>query len=322
MFKAVMIAAVAAAGFGFAPAMAQDSYPTKPIRILVGFPAGGSTDVLARAAAQEARKILGQELVVVNRPGATSTIAMTEVANAAPDGYTIGLVPSGVTTLTPFIMNLRTDLLGSTEALIVAGAQRTGIAVHADSPFKSMNDLFAAMRESPGKYSVGTPGAGTTGHIILRVIMQEEKLQGNIAPFQGDAPVVQALLGQHIDAAFMSAAGFSEMVRAGKFRVIASLDDERLDVAPDVPTLREQGFDYVSGTLQYFLAPKGLPDAIRERLIDALTKATSAPSYVEIARKNTLYGPSELKGAALDAHFLKIRAANAELVKRLGVGRN
>ncbi len=321
MSKISLLAAMAAAILVHVPAQAQSNYPTKPIRILVGFPAGGSTDVLARAAANEARKILGQELIVINKPGATSTIAITEVANSPPDGYTIGIAPSGVTTMTPFFINVRTDLLANTEALIIAGAQRTGIVVHADSPIKSVKELFDAMRASPGKISMGTPGAGTTGAIILRVIMQENNIPGSMVPFQGDAPVVQALLGKHVDSAFMSAAGFSEMIRAGKMRLIASMEHERLENAPDVPTLKEQGYNFVAATLQYFMAPKGLPPAIRAKLIDALTKATSMPSYVNLAKKSTLYGPSKVTGAELDAQFMKARDEYALLVKKLGVGR-
>lgn len=323
LIRNMMLAALAASCVTCAPvrALAQDKYPSKPIRIFVGFPAGGSTDVLARAAANEARKILGQELIVINKPGATSTIAVTEVATSAPDGYTIGIAPSGVTTLTPYFINVRTDLLANTEALIVAGAQRTGLVVHADSPIKSVKELFGAMQANPGKISIGTPGAGTTGAIILRVILQENNFPGSMVPFQGDAPVMQALLGKHVNAAFMSAAGFSEMIRAGKMRLIASMENDRLENAPDVPTLKEQGFNYVAATLQYFMAPKGLPPAIRARLIDALTKATAMPSYVNLAKKSTLYGPSKLTGSELDAHFLKVRDENAILVKRLGVGR-
>lgn len=302
-------------------AQAQGAYPSKQIRIFVGFPAGGSTDVLARAAAHEARAILGQELIVINKAGATSTIAMGEVANAAPDGYTIGIVPSGVMTLTPLVQSVASDLLDRTEALIVAGAQRTGIAVEATSPYKTINELFEAMKAKPGKISIGTPGAGTSGHIILRAIMADKKLEGNMVPFQGDAPVVQAVLGKHVDAGFMSAAGFSEMIRANKMRLIASMEDERLDVAPDVPTLIQQGHNFTSGTLQYFLAPKGLPPEIRKKLIVALTEATSKPSYVNLAKKNSLYGPSKMTGAELDAYFLKVREESRQLVTRLGIGR-
>lgn len=319
MKRIVTIAAAAMVLAG--AAQAQGAYPTKQIRILVGFPAGGSTDVLARAAAHEARSILGQELIIINKPGATSTIAMGEVASSAPDGYTIGIAPSGVMTLTPLVQTVPADLLDRTEALIVAGAQRTGIATEANAPYKTINDLFAAMKANPGKISIGTPGAGTTGHIILRAIMLDQKLEGNLVPFQGDAPVVQALLGGHVNAGFMSAAGFSEMIRAKRMRLLASMEDERLDVAPEVPTLIEQGFNYTSGTLQYFMAPKGLPPEIRKRLIAALTEATSRPAYVELAKKNSLYGPSKMTGAELDAYFIKVREASQQLVTRLGIGR-
>ena len=172
MKRIVTIAAAAMVLAG--AAQAQGAYPTKQIRILVGFPAGGSTDVLARAAAHEARSILGQELIIINKPGATSTIAMGEVASSAPDGYTIGIAPSGVMTLTPLVQTVPADLLDKTEALIVAGAQRTGIATEANAPYKTINDLFAAMRANPGKISIGTPGAGTTGDGVLHFLSRSK----------------------------------------------------------------------------------------------------------------------------------------------------
>lgn len=312
-----LMAALAAPAF----AQAQSDFPRQQIRVLVGFPAGGSTDVLARMTAQEARRLANFDMIVVNRPGATSTIAMNEVANAAPDGYTIGIVPSGVMTLTHLFQNTRPDLLEATSALMVAGKQRTGLSVKADSPIRTMKDFVAAARANPGKMSVGTPGAGTTVSLILRAIFMQEKIDAPLVPMNGDAPVVVALLGGHVSAGTTSAAGFAEHIRAGTMRLIASMEDERSDVAPDVQTLIEQGYDYHSGTLQYYMAPKGIAPDIRKKLIDVLIAATSTPAFVDVAKKNSLYGPSKMTGDELDAYFLKEREKAVALAGRLGVKR-
>lgn len=317
-------AAVVACGLALAatPAFTQSNFPSRPIRIMVGFAPGGSTDVLARVAAQEARKHLGQELLVVNKPGAAATIAMADVANADPDGYTIGLTPSGVMTMTPLFQNVRGDLLDVTSALVVAGRQRTGLVVRADSPLRNVKDLLAAARAKPGTVSIGTPGAGTGVAVLMQAIILQEKSDINLVPMQGDAPVVQALMGSHVSAGTTSAAGFAEQIRGGTFRLIASMDNERLDVAPDVPTLIEQGYDLYSGTLQYFMAPKKTPADVKAKLIDALEKAVQSPTFVEIAKKNVLHWPTKMKGEELDAYFQKDRTDSIALVKKLGLGKN
>ena len=276
--KFVVALAACSIALGSASAFAQANFPSKPIRIMVGFAPGGSTDVLARVAAQEARKHLGQELLVVNKPGAAATIAMADVANADPDGYTIGLTPSGVMTMTPLFQNVRGDLLDVTSALVVAGRQRTGLVVRADSPLRNVKDLLAAAKAKPGTISIGTPGVGTGVAVLMQAIILQEKSDINLVPMQGDAPVVQALMGNHVAAGTTSAAGFAEQIRGGTFRLIASMDNERLDVAPDVPTLIEQGYNLYSGTLQYFMAPKKTPPEIKAKLIDALEKARFSPA--------------------------------------------
>lgn len=302
-------------------AVAQSNYPNRPIRLMVGFAAGGSTDVLARVAAQEARKYLGQEVIVINKPGAAATIAMADVANAEPDGYTIGITPSGVMTMTPLFQNVRGDLLDATAALVVAGRQRTGLVVRSDSPIRSVKDLLEAARAKPGTISIGTPGVGTGVAVLMQAIIVQEKSDINLVPFQGDAPVVQALIGGHVAAGTTSAAGFAEHVRAGTMRLIASMDNERLDVSPDTPTLIEQGYNLFSGTLQYFLAPKQIPADVKAKLVGALSAAVQTPAFVEVAKKNGLFWQTKMTGAELDAYFQKDRAEATALVAKLGLGR-
>ena len=298
--------------------VSAQTFPTKPIRILVGFPPGGSTDVLARTLAQEARGAVG-EVVIINKPGAAVTVMMAELVSSSPDGYTIGITPSTALTLAHQFQNIRPDLLESTEALIMVGRQRVGMATSKDSPHKTVEDFMAAARANPGKLSLGIPGAGTSVDLMLRALLAHEKVEANIVPFQGDAPVVTALLGGHITAGAFAAGGWAPQVREGALRLLASFEADRADVAPDVPTLAELGYGLKGNAIQYMLAPKGLPPPVAQKLIEAFRAASLSPGYIDIARKNALYDKESPSGHQLDRQLLADRAELATLVERLGL---
>jgi tripartite-type tricarboxylate transporter receptor subunit TctC len=305
-----------------APAAAQGDFPTRPIRLLVGFPPGGSTDVLARTLAQESRKAFGQDVIVINKPGASGALAALDVVASPADGYTIGISPSSTFTLAYHFQNIRPDLLENTSALTVAGRQRIGIAIKSDSPIRTLPDLIEAARKEPGKVSVGIPGTGTMVELISRAVFQQAKVDVNIVPFQGDAPIVTAILGGHVTAGSFAAGGWAPQVRAGSLRLLASMEEERAEAAPDVPTVMELGYPLKGASIQYLYAPKGLPAALRKRLIDVLLEASRSPNYVDIASKNALYDANATTGDALDQYLLKDRAGIAELVTSLGLKKN
>ena len=144
----------------------------------------------------------------------------------------------------------------------------------------------------------------------------------NIVPFQGDAPIVTAILGGHITAGSFAAGGWAPQVRAGTLRLLASMEEERAEAAPDVPTVMELGYPLKGASIQYLYAPKGLPAAVRKRLIDVLLDASRSPNYVDIASKNALYDANATTGDALDQYLLKDRAGIAELVTGLGMKKN
>ena len=300
-------------------AAAQTDFPSRPIRLLVGFHPGGSTDVLGRALAHEARKPLGQEILVVNKPGATGVIAINEVAAASPDGYTIGLSPSTAFTLAHHFMDIRQDLLDITSPLLMAGRQRIGMVTKGDSPHKTLKDLVEFARKNPGKVSIGIPGAGTSVELFTRAVLLHDKIDVSVVPFKGDAGVVTGLLGGHIAAGSFSAGGWAQQVQDGAMRLLASFENDRFEVAPKVPTLAEMGYGLTGAAIQYVYAPKGLPPASAKRLIAAFTEAIRAPTYVDIATKNGLYDKNALVGDALNAYLLKDRVTNTALVEKVGL---
>jgi tripartite-type tricarboxylate transporter receptor subunit TctC len=314
------IVALFALAVSLAPsyAAAQADFPVRPVRLMVGFPPGGSTDVLARTLAHESRKLLGQEVLVINKPGATGSIAANEVAAAAPDGYTIGITPSTTLTLAHLFQNIRPDLLESTSALLLVGRQRIGIATKGDSPFRSLKELIAYARDNPGKVSIGVPGTGTMVDLLTRAVLQQDKVDVNVVSFQGDSPVATAILGGHIAAGSFAAGAWTPYVREGSMRLLAAID-ERADVALDVPTLAELGYPLSGAPIQYMYAPKGLPAPVSKRLTDAFTEASRSPTYVDVATKNTMYDKNAIAGEALDRYLLKDRASITDLVAKLGL---
>ncbi len=309
---------IACAAIASITGVAAQTFPSKPIRLLVGFPPGGSTDVLARTLAQEARAALG-EIVIINKAGAAGTVVISEIVASPPDGYTIGITPSTALTLAHQFQNIRPDLLESTDALLMVGRQRVGMATSKNSPHKTLQDFIAAARSNPGKLSLGIPGAGTSVDLMLRALLAREKIDANIVPFQGDAPVVTALLGGHITAGAFAAGGWAPQVREGGLRLLASFEAERAEVAPDVPTLAELGYGLKGNAIQYLLAPKGLPAPVSSKLIEAFLAASQKPGFIDIARKNALYDKATTSGTALDRQLLADRAELAALVTSLGL---
>lgn len=300
-------------------ASAQGDFPNRPIRFFVGFPPGGATDVLARALAQEIRGSLNQEIIVVNKAGASGSIAVSEVARSKPDGYTIGVSPSSAFTLGFHFMKIRPDLLDITDHLLMVARQRVGMSVRSDSPHKTFKSLMDYGAKNPGKVSIGVPGLGTSVDVLTRAILNHANVDAIVVPFKGDAGVNQALLGGQIVAGSYSAGGWAPHVQSGKMRLVASFQQDRFGIAPNAPTLEEMGYDLTGTTIQFVYGPKGLPAEVTKRLTGAFLKAIHAPRYVQITTKNELYEKNPLVGDELTAFLLKDRATLAKLVERLGL---
>lgn len=318
-FRSIAATAALAIVLSTASAFAQSATGAQ-MKILVGFPPGGSTDVLARVLAQEAGKRLGREIIVLNKPGASGAIAAAEVAGSPPDGTTIGIGPSSTFTISHLFQGIKPDLLERTEALLQVGSQPIGMITKADSPFKTLKDFIEAARKEPGKIAVGIPGSGTMTDLVVRALAQAEKLELNIVPFRGDVPSATAVLGGHVQFAGISAGGFAQHVESGAVRLLVAMETTRSVVAPDVPTLKELGYDLAGNAIQYMYAPLGLPAAEKKRLTDALAESARTPVYIDIAKKNVLYSETSMVGEALDKYLLEDRARNTALVARLGLG--
>jgi len=298
----------------------QADYPNKPIQILVGQPPGGSTDVLTRMLVPEAKTILGQDIVVVNKPGAAGTVSAVQVAGAKPDGYTLGTNPSAAFTIGPHMQDLSVDLVADSTPIVSFAKYYGGVFVKTDSPFKNLKDLLDYARKNPNKLSYGHPGVGTRSHLVMEMIAAQEGLKINFVAFAGDAPAVSALLGGHVLAVGASAGTiWTSQIQAGQLRLLAV--EEPIYLFPDVPALREYGYQISLQIVVFLFGPKNLPEGIAKKLEDAFHKATQNPAFKDFARKNVVYSEKHLLREELVKFLPAEKAKAGEIVKKLGLGK-
>ena len=257
---------------------AAEKFPEKPIKILVGFTAGGTGDLQTRMLGGLVSEHLGQPVVVVNKPGAAATIAAAELASSKPDGYTLGSFPILMVSLTPFFVKIKYDPLRSFEPLIACSAYPYGICVLQNTPWKSFKELIEFGRKNPGELSVSTPGAGTPQHAAFEWIAKSEKIQWKHVPYPGGLPASTALLGGHVKVNF-GAGSHLPFLESGQFRMLASYSPAREPKYPDVPTLKELGYDLPATRAHVIFAPKGTPEPALKTLEDALNKAVRHDAY-------------------------------------------
>ena len=279
MKKIVSCVALAfAAALSIAGAHAQE-YPSRPVTLVVPWPAGGTTDISMRALATATEKHLKQSIVIDNKPGAGGVIGPQTVSEkAAPDGYTVVQVPITVFRW-PFMRKTTMDPAKDFTWIIGLTGYTFGIVVKADSQWKTFKDFLAYAKANPGKINYGTPGAGTTLHITMEQIAKQEGIKWTHVPFKGTAETTQALLGGHIDAV-ADATGWGPLVKAGQFRLLVIWSDKRSPNYPDAPTLREQGVNLVSNSPFGLAGPKGMDPKVVKTIHDAFKKGLEDPAYL------------------------------------------
>jgi tripartite-type tricarboxylate transporter receptor subunit TctC len=258
--------------------MAAEEFPEKPIKILVGFSPGGTVDLGTRMLGSLVSEDLGQPVVVINKPGAASTIAAAEVAASKPDGYTLMSFPILAVTLTPFFVKIKYDPLQSFEPLMSPWAHPYGICVLQNAPWKSFKELIEFARKNPGELSVSTPGAGTPQHAAFELIAKAEKIQWKHVPYPGGLPAATALLGGHVKVNFGSGSHLP-FLESGQFRMLASYSPAREPKYPDVPTLKELGYDVPASRSHVIAAPMGVPEPILKTLENAFIKGAKHDAF-------------------------------------------
>lgn len=260
------------------PVMAQD----KPaLKIVVGFPPGGSADTLARLIG-DAMKSDFSSVVVDNKPGAGGRIALGLVKRAKPDGQTVIVLPSGPMVLFPHAYKkLDYDAVTDFTPISLLARFQFGVVAGPSTTVKTMKDMVALAKAAPGKASYGTPGLGTLPHFMGVLFEQKVGAQLNHVPFQGGGPANNALLGGHIDYKFDVVSETAELHRAGKVRVIGVTGSQRDPQVPEVPTLKESGIDMEATAWFAMYAPAGLSPELRDRLSAAASAAVKQPAMRE-----------------------------------------
>ena len=262
------------------PVFAQSPWPSQTIKLMIAFPAGGPTDITMRTLAENASKLLGQQVVIENKPGAGGTLPAQQLQQAKPDGHTLAQIPLGVFRL-PYTTRITWDPVKDISYILGVTGYAFGIVVPADSPIKTWADFVAYARANPGKLNYGSTGVLTSPHLTVEDIAQRLNLQLNHIPYKGSADLMQALLGGQLMAGADST-GFAPHVASGKLRVLNTWGEQRLAKFPDVPTLKELGIPLVQASPYGIGGPKGMDPALVQRIHDAFKQAMEMPNHVEV----------------------------------------
>src|SRR3989449_2717224 len=306
--------------FGWAVACAQD-YPSKPVRMVVGFPPGGGTDVVARILQPRLGELLSQPIVIENRPGATGTVAAGQVAKSAPDGYTIMMGHVSVNAIAPSLFaNLPYDVNRDFAPIALAAAVPHLVVVHPSVPVKSLKDLVAYLKAQPGKLTFPSAGNGSMPHLAGEVFQSLAGVKLVHVPYKGSGQSMQDLLGgQHL-VAFDTMPASAPHVRSGKLRALAVSSAGRLPAFPDVPTAEEAGLPGYRITTWYgVFAPAGTPAAIVHRLHADTVRAMQSP---ETRSKLEGVGADGTVSRSPEEFAALVRADTARyagIVKRIGL---
>jgi tripartite-type tricarboxylate transporter receptor subunit TctC len=311
MWKSVLSALAAALALGASHASAAEPYPSKPIRLIVGFPPGGSTDLAARVVAARLTQTLGQTVFVENKAGASGNIAAEGVSRAAPDGYTLMMAATSFAAAPAFSDKLSWDPVKDFTPIGLVATVPILVVVHPSLPVKTAADLVAYSKANPGKLNLASPGATTLTRLSGEMFKQAAGLDWVTVNYKGGAPAMQDMLTGTAHVMFANISDVIAQVRAGKLRAIAVTTAKRSPLVPEIPTLAESGYpDFAFVTWQAVVGPPGLPREIVERL-NAEIRAAMATSDVQarfatFATDPATSSPEELS-QMLAAEVAKIR---------------
>jgi tripartite-type tricarboxylate transporter receptor subunit TctC len=260
-------------------ALAQ-AWPAKPVTLLVPFPPGGSTDLIARSVGPKLQEKLGGNFIVDNKAGAGGTVGAAAAKRAAPDGYTVFVSSLGPFVIGPHLLkNIGYDPLKDFDYVTVAVQAPNVLAVPANSPHKSFAELLKFIKANPEKMTFASAGNGTSDHLTAELFWQETNTKGTHVPYKGGAPAMTDLLAGVVDATFMNINTGLPNLKAGKLRALAITSSKRSPLLPDVPTMEELGFKSVTVySWQAFAAPKGLPADIKAKLHDGIVAGLNDPA--------------------------------------------
>jgi tripartite-type tricarboxylate transporter receptor subunit TctC len=317
-FVAAALLGAACAALMPATAFAQ-AYPTKPVTMVVPWPAGGSTDIVMRSISEAASKHLGQPIVVDNKPGASGTMGPAVVAaTGKPDGYTLAQMPITVMRL-PLMQKQAWDALKDFTYIVHLTGYTFGITTKGDGQFKSWQEVVEYAKANPGKVTYATPGAGTSLHIGMEQIAAKAGIQLTHVPFKGGAETNAAVLGGHTTLQADST-GWKPLVDAGQLRLLAIWTAERSKNWPDAPTLKELGYPFVFDSPFGIAGPKGMDAAVVQKLHDAFKKALEEKSVIDMMAKYDMV-PRYMDTAGYRKAVEEVVASEKAALERIGLAK-
>lgn len=288
----------AAVALAACPAGARaEAFPSKPLRVIVGYSAGGAVDLIARAVAQPLGAALGQTVVIENKPGAGTNIAMRALIDSPPDGYTLMLVANAAAANPTLYQPPPFDTQRDLTPIALVGRVPVVIAANAASEVNSLSKLVSLSKAKPGSINYGTPGNGSTPHLAVELFERSAGIELTHVPYKGGSQAITDTLAGHIQTVAVNALEVQAQVKAGKLRVLAVLSPTRSSIFPDVPSIAESGFPGFEASVWYgFVGPAGLPAPAVARLHEEIQKALALPEVKDrlaAAGGEVLPGPVE-----------------------------
>lgn len=261
----------------------EEKYPSKPINLYIGFSPGGSTDLTARAIADQMSIILGQPIVSINKPGGGATVEAALLSQTKPDGYTIGTLNTSAISIVPHLRDMPYNPISGFSYIGEVGLNCIGLCVRPDSPWKTLKEFIDYAKKNPGKVSYSTTGAGQHQHIAMEYLAKREGIEWKHIPYAGGADANTALLGGHVTATSGGTTHISA-VKQGLFRMLVVYEGRRMAEFPDVPTLKDCGYDLALEQALGFAGPKGIPEPILDKLEAAMKKALFTPEVAKVMK--------------------------------------
>ena len=281
--KRTIIAVIFLIAFTWGLSAIAAEYPGKPVTLVIPYPAGGSTDVTTRTLGAIVQKYLGQPLIIENKGGGGSVVGTTLVVSKSADGYTLGTMASGPITISWHMGKLSFHPIDDVTLIMRLTGYLMGIAVRADSPWKTLPEFVDYAKKNPAKVSFGSPGVGTGGHLAMEELAYLAGIKILHVPYKGGAETNTALLGGHVDI-ISDSSGWAPLVDSGKFRLLATYTEQRSERFK-VPTVKELGYNMVMPSPVDLFGPKNLPQPIVQKVHDVFKKAMEDPEYVASLKK-------------------------------------
>ena len=298
---------------------AQDLFPSRPVQVIVPATPGGPVDTGVRMIEASLASALGQPVVLINRPGASGTLGMHDVATAEPNGYTIGQGVNSIFTITRLTGTSVPFTLDDFSLLGNYATDVSVLAVSAEAPWQTIDDVIAYVHANPGKLNYASAGAGTVSSLSVQALAHHFKLDMVAVPFPGGAQLTTAILGKQVDIGMVPYTTGAAMFASNKLRALVTTAPNRLPRLPDIPTFAEKGIA-VNGLnlIMGLYAPKALPESIDKTLVGAVAKAARDPAFIAKIEAIGLFGQYEEPAKArtrLEAEYADLVALNRELQK-------